>query len=244
MGERGIDYLPASVEWADLDPAAIAIALTLVDELEHLPRAPLARTFAQYLERFRAMRAGLVPWTQCTAYEIRIIGALVRLGWRQAAYELAEAFLADRRPAAWNQWPEISWRDPKTPAHLGDLPHTWVGAEYILAWHSFFAYECEADHSLVVAAGIPDSWLKESGVAVQGLATWYGNLHLSLARRGAGELQCALSGDLVMPPGRIRLCPPGERPIRTALVNGKPAARFSASEVTIEALPAAVVVRY
>ncbi len=140
----------------------------------------------------------------------------------------------------------ITWCDPKTPAHLGDLPHSWVGAEYILALHSFFAYEREADRSLVVAAGIPDFWLGGSGVAAEGLATWYGHLNLSMARTAGAEIRFSLSGDLRMPPGKIIVQPPspGERPIRTVTVNGTPAGRFSAFEVTIDALPAVAVVSY
>ncbi|MGF1614189.1 MAG: discoidin domain-containing protein [Gammaproteobacteria bacterium] len=244
MGERDIDYLPGSVEWADCDPVASAIALTLIDELPYLPAAVVERTYTEYLTRFRAMRCGSVPWTQDTAYGIRVIGALVRLGWRQAAHELAEGFLADRRPVPWNQWPEITWRDPKTPAHLGDLPHSWVGAEYVLALHSFFAYEREADRSLVVAAGIPAAWLGGSGVAVEGLATWYGDLNLSLARADGEAIRFSLSGNLRMPVGNIIVQLPGPRPIRGVTVNGTPTGRFSASQVTIDALPAAAVAHY
>nr|MBS0019049.1 hypothetical protein [Gammaproteobacteria bacterium] len=76
--------------------------------MPHLSAAALERTFSDYLTRFRARNRGSVPWTNYTAYEIRIIGALVRLGWRQAAHELAERFLADCRPPGWNQWPEIT----------------------------------------------------------------------------------------------------------------------------------------
>ena len=37
------------------------------------------------------------------------------------------------------------------------------------------AFEREADHSLVVGAGIPAEWLEaDGGVGVDGLPTWYG----------------------------------------------------------------------
>src|SRR5438874_1641000 len=46
MTDRRIDYVPASVEWADIDPAATANAIALVDEAQALPAAAIDRTFA------------------------------------------------------------------------------------------------------------------------------------------------------------------------------------------------------
>src|SRR3989442_12991841 len=112
---------PASVELADIDPAATANAIGLLDEAQVLPAAAIDRTFDEYLSNFRKRRRGEVDWSNYSPYEIRIIGALVRLGKRQAAFELAQFFLADRRPPAWNHWPEIAWRDPRSPGHMGDL---------------------------------------------------------------------------------------------------------------------------
>jgi hypothetical protein len=243
MTERGVGFLPGSVEWADPDPTAVANALTLVDESHRLPAAALRETFDLFLARFRAMHGdNPVEWTNYTPYEIRIIGALVRLGRREEAHELARFFLAERRPPVWNQWPEIAWRDPHAPGHQGDLPHSWIGAEFILAFRDMFALEREADLSLVVAAGIPAAWLDAGDVAVSGLPTWYGRLDLRL-RRGPGEaLLLSLSGGLRLPPGGIRFAPPGGGAIREARVNGCATPDFNATEVTITLLPAEVVV--
>ncbi len=187
MDTRGIDFLPGSVEWADPDPTAIANALTLIDETHRLPTAAMHRSFDLFMTRFRAMHGEHpVPWTNYTPYEIRIIGALVRLGRRDDAHELARFFLAERRPPVWNQWPEIAWRDPRAPGHQGDLPHAWIGAEYCLAFRDMFAYERESDRSLVIAAGIPTAWLDAGEVSVTGLPTWHGNLDLALRRTPEG----------------------------------------------------------
>jgi hypothetical protein len=222
MDARGIDYLPGSVEWADADPVAVANALTLIDESHELPAAAMARTFERFLERFRAEHGGGAPRTSYTPHEIRIIGALVRLGWRREAHVLLDFHLTERRPPAWNQWPEIAWADPRTPGHQGDLPHAWIGAEYALVFRDLFAYEREADHSLVVAAGIPEHWLDAGPIAVSGLPTWYGSLDLRLARRGDGTLTLTLGGDLCLPPGGIRFAPPGDGDHGEILVNGVP----------------------
>jgi F5/8 type C domain/Bacterial alpha-L-rhamnosidase 6 hairpin glycosidase domain len=242
MSARGIEFLPGSVEWADPDPTAVANALTLVDEAHNLPSAALRTTFARFLERFRAMHAGQVAWTNYTPYEIRIIGALVRLGQRVEAHELARFFLAERRPPAWNQWPEIAWRDPRTPGHQGDLPHSWIGAEYVLVFHDLFAYECDADQSLVVAAGIPADWLAAGEVAVSGLPTRYGRLNLRLHREADGALHLGLDGTHRLPPGGFRFAPPGDDPVREVSVNGEPTTDFTPSEARITAFPAEVFV--
>ncbi len=240
MAERGIDYLPGSVEWADADATAVANALTLVDETHRLSPQALARTFDQFLERFRAMHSDRVPWTNYTPYEIRVMGALIRLGRRDDAHELARFFLAERRPPAWNQWPEIAWRDPHTPGHQGDLPHTWIAAEYILAFRDWFAYEREADRALVVAAGIPPEWLAAGEVGVRGLRTWYGRLDLRLSLGANGALEVELGGDLQLPPGGIWLAPPLPGPPRQVLVDGRPVDDFTQVGGRLAALPARV----
>jgi hypothetical protein len=244
MDTRGIDFLPGSVEWADPDPTAVANALTLVDEAQALPSAALAATFDRFLDRFRAMHAGQVPWTNYTPYEIRIIGALLRLGRRREAHELARFFLGERRPPAWNQWPEIAWRDPRTPGHQGDLPHSWIGAEYVLVFRDLIAFEREADESLVVAAGIPGDWLAAGEVAVSGLPTWYGRLDVRLRRTAAGEVHLSLGGDMRLPPGGFRFAPELAGPLREVRVNGAPSTDFTPTEVCIRMFPAEVVVDF
>ncbi len=131
-----------------------------------------------------------------TPYEIRIIGALVRLGRRDAALELLRFFLSDRRPLKWNQWPEIAWRDGKTPAHIGDLPHTWIAGEYVLALRSLFAYEHEAHHSLILAAGLAPEWIDGEGVQVDRMPTCYGELSYSLRRTDSTTLRFDIAGPI------------------------------------------------
>jgi hypothetical protein len=242
MTDRGIDYIPASVEWADIDPAATANAIALLDETQALPAAAIERTFDEYLSTFRRRRSGEVDWSNYSPYEIRIIGALIRLGRRETAFELAQFFLEDRRPVAWNQWPEIAWRDPRSPGHIGDMPHTWVAAEFALAFRSMLAFERETDQTLVVAAGVPAVWLEgEGGLGVDGLPTWYGTLGFAIRRAGDGvETDLTLTGDVRMPAGGIVVRPPGDAPLRAVVVNGRPIARFTEAQATIEEVPARV----
>lgn len=183
MELRKIPYVPGSVEWADFDPAATAVAVMLLDGLGVLPEDALQRTFDQYLEGFRKRVSGESSWTNYSAYEMRIVPALLRTGRRGDAIDLLASLLVDRRPAVWNQWPEITWRDADSPAHFGDLPHSWIGAEYVQAFASLFAYEREADDTLVIAAGLPNDWFANGrNNGVRDLRTWYGPLSYSLKR--------------------------------------------------------------
>lgn len=241
MDERGIDFLPASVEWADPDPTALANALTLIDEGHRLPRAALQHSFDLFMRRFRDMHGPHpVPWTNYTAYEIRIVGALVRLGRRDEAHELLRFYLADRRPSAWHQWPEITWRDHRAPGHQGDLPHAWIGAEYCLVFRDLFAHEREADRSLVVAAGIPSEWLDDGEIALHELPTAYGPLDLRMKRTDGGGVWVAIGGAVRLPPGGIRIAPPLPGPLIGVHVNGEPSRDFNAAEARVDSLPAEV----
>jgi hypothetical protein len=245
IAERRLPYVPGSVEWADFDASATATALTTTDAAERLPAAALAHTYDEYLTGFRRRARGEIEWANYTAYEIRIVGALVRLGRREEAHEVLDFLLADRRPRPWNQWPEISWRDPRSPGHLGDLPHSWIGAEYVLAVLGLFAFEDPASRSLVLAAGVPGLWLEGGAeLGVESLPTYYGTLAYTLARKGHNTLRLALSAGLEPPPGGIVLRPPLPRPLRRVRVDGRDVTGFDARGVTLARGPATVVMEY
>jgi len=245
IARHKIDFVPGSVEFGDFDPTATSVAVNLLDQLHLLPPAEIQKTFDKYMEGFRKRRDEAVAWNNYSAYEIRIIGALVRLGRRRDALEVLEFMLADRRIPVWNQWPEISWRDPSGPSFIGDLPHTWISAEYMLSICTMFAYEREEDESLVIAAGVAEEWLSDgSTVGVKNLPTYYGNLSYSLRLKGKGTLRLKLEGNLVLPPGGIVVKSPLPRPIRQVEVNGRALTEFTTDTFTCRECPAEVVVRF
>jgi hypothetical protein len=235
---RKLDFIPGSIEWADFDPTATANALYLLDVPDGIDRHAVERTFDIYLAEWRKKRSGELASANYTPYEIRIIGALVRLGRREAALELLRFFMSDRRPKPWNQWPEISWYDHKAPAHLGDLPHTWIAAEYVLAVRSLFAYERESDESLIVAAGLAPEWLEGAGVRVNGMPTLYGTLSYSLRRLDAATVRFEISSAMS---ARVVLRAPLGAPLRSAMVDGSPCPIAPDDSVTLLRTPAAVV---
>jgi len=235
---RGLDFIPGSAEWADFDPTATANALYLFDVPDGLDRAALERTFDKYLADWRGKRSGEVPAANYTPYEIRIIGALVRLGRREAALELLRFFLSDRRPPPWNQWPEIAWRDHKAPAHVGDLPHTWISAEYVLALRSLFAYELESRRSLVLAAGLSAEWLEGAGVEVRAMPTLYGALSYSLRRIDERTLRFDIPAKIDAP---LILRPPHREALRSVIVNGSAVAPAADGSIAVAQTPAEVI---
>jgi hypothetical protein len=233
-----LDFIPGSIEWADFDPTATANAIYLLDVPDRLNRNAVERTFDKYLDDWRNKRSDAVAWSNYTPYEIRIIGALVRLGRREAALDLLRFFLSDRRPPPWNQWPEIAWRDQKAPAHVGDLPHTWIAAEYLLAVRCLFAYERESDRSLVLAAGLASEWIEASGVQVSGMPTLYGNLSYTLCKLDSATLRFEISSAV---DARVILRPPLGAPLHSVSIDGAACANFDRDSVTLDHTPAQVV---
>ena len=155
----------------------------------------------------RERRDGTRAWDAYTPYELRTVGALVRLGRKDEAHEMLAFFLKDRRPAAWNGWAEVVGRDPRAPRFVGDMPHTWVGTDFIRSFLDFFAIERgDGDArgaSLLLGAGLPEEWVRAPGGAgVEGLRTIYGPLNLSVSASG-DEVRARIAGVRV-PAGRPR----------------------------------------
>ena len=201
---HGIDYLPGAAELGDFDPTSTTIALAPGGELAHLPPARLHATFERYWREFAQRRDGERAWKDYTPYEWRNVGAFVRLGWRERAWDAARWFLDDRAPPPWNQWAEVVTPTPRTPFFLGDLPHAWVASDFVRSALDMFAYVRESDDSLVLAAGVPASWLDGRGVALHGMRTPHGTLGYRLARDD-GRLVLEIADDAGLPPGGLVL---------------------------------------
>ena len=131
MRVHGIDYIPGCADLGDFDATSTTIALDPVEAGDAVPRAALERTFDKYWEFFVKRRDGVEKWDAYTPYEIRTIGAMAALGDRDRAFAALKYFMAARRPIGWQQWPEVIWRENRTPHFIGDLPHTWVGSDFV-----------------------------------------------------------------------------------------------------------------
>ncbi len=240
---RRVDYIPGSVELADFDATSTTIAVSPGGEAGRLPGPLLTRTFDKYFQDAHARSLGYKAWDAYTPYELRNVGVLVQLGQRSRAHELLDFFFKDQRPAAWHQWAEVVYRDPKTPKFIGDMPHTWVGSDYIRSFLDMLAFERERDSSLVIGAGVRDEWVKEDpGVRVVNLNTQYGLLNYDMRAIGS-VVTVNLRAGIRMPPGGIVVWSPLQQPILSAAVDGVPTAVYG-PEVKVRKVPAIITIRY
>ena len=240
MRVHGIDYIPGAADLGDFDATSTTIAITPVEADRALPRAALVRTFEKYWEFFRARRDGEAGWEALTPYELRNLGAFVHLGWRDRAQELLRFFMACRRPAGWAEWAEVVWRDARAAKFIGDMPHTWVGSDFVRAVLDMLAYAREDEQTLVLGAGVPLAWVSRApGVVVRDLPTPYGLLSYTMRLHGAA-LEVSLAGGLRVPRGGIVLRPPPAG-FRRATIDGTAVPLMAAGEVVVRRVPATVV---
>ncbi len=198
LGEE-LGYVPGAADRKDFDPTSTTIALSPTGAAAALPRELLIATFEKAWSEFVARRDGTKAWAVYTPYEFRQVSALVRLGELERAHALLDFYMRDRRPAAWNQWSEVIGRLERDPRFIGDMPHTWVGSDFIRAVLDLFVYADTETGSLVIGAGLPRHWLQGEGIRVQGLRTPYGEVSYA-ARDEGGQVRVDLEGS-TMPPG-------------------------------------------
>ena len=196
---HSIDYIPGSVELGDFDATSTTVALSPGDERRHLDQAALQATFERYY-RESMQRIATGQWEGYTPYEWRTIGSLVRLGWRDRAHELLRFFLGHVRPAGWNHWAEVVFREPRNPKFIGDMPHTWVGSDFIRSILDLFAYEEEG--AFVIGAGVPAEWTAGEGAVLRGLRTQHGTLDITI-RGDVATVQCGGNATTVPRGGRV-----------------------------------------
>ncbi len=173
--ERKLDFIPGSVEWADFDPTATANAIAFLDVAEGLDRKAVEHTFDKYLSDWRRKRSGSPGMGELLSvrdpHHRRSRAAWAARCWRSSCCG-SFCRTGDRQRGISGR--RLRGGIRRAPAHVGDLPHTWVAAEYVLAVRSLFAYERAADRRLVVAAGLAPEWTTGPGVQVQAMPTLYG----------------------------------------------------------------------
>ncbi len=242
MKIKGIDYIPGCVELGDFDATSTTVALFPCGEEEHMPQPQLANTFEKYYRFFLDRRDGRTEWDAYTPYELRTVGTFIRLGQAERANELLSFFYNDQRPAGWNQWAEVVWRDEDIPRFIGDMPHTWVGSDFLNAARSMFVYEDESENSLVLAAGIPQDWVtSDTGVGVTSFPTEYGDISYSLS---GDSQQTILEYDSVFrtKPTKIVFSIPGCGPIQSARLDDRPLKILGDGEVELDSPSGRVIV--
>ncbi|HEV8631650.1 MAG TPA: discoidin domain-containing protein [Thermoanaerobaculia bacterium] len=244
-GEHRLDYLPASADLADFDSTSTTTMLDPGGLLGYLPRPLVESTFERFWRQLVARRDSTAGWDGYTPYEVRHVGTFVRLGvgdprWRERAHELLANYLRDQRPPQWNGWPEALHRDYRKINFVGDLPHGWVGSDFIRSLLDLFAFERPEDHALVLGAGVPAEWLERpQGIAVRELATPCGSLSYTLGRWQQG-VRYAVAAGVTVPPGGLVLVPPTRAPGQSARIDGRPAPLGADGTVVVRRLPTTV----
>ena len=209
MKNHNIDYIPGAAELGDFDATSTTIGLNPAGELGGPLDAAFRRTFDRYYDEFTKRRDGTKPWDAYTPYEWRVVGSFIRLGQRNRAQDLVNFFFEGQRPKEWHQWAEVVWHNKDTANFIGDMPHTWVGSDYIRSVLDMFAYERDSDSSLVIAAGVPGNWIdEENGLSIKRLSTHFGLLSYSMHRSAKG-IEVRIEEGLRIPRGGIVIQAPG-----------------------------------
>lgn len=227
-----IDWIAGAADRGDFDATSTTIALSPGGLIDALPRDLLQRTFDLYWLNFEARRTGdwspltaqgwdaRPDWPDYTPYELRAVGAFVRLGQRDRALGALDYFFGDMRPVAWNGWAEVVGRHAREPRFIGDMPHAWISSDYIRSALDLFVHERDRDHALVLAAGIPLDWIEtEEGVGIANLRTAYGPISWHLRQEGSGYV-LDLDTTATPPGGFVLAWPPGSD-ARTARIDGR-----------------------
>lgn len=228
MAWKGIDFIPSSADLGDGDPTGVSIALDPTGAQSVLPAEALRTTFACYLEdvRKRSQPDALYAYTP---YEIRNVLSHVHLGQPQVADELLQGLLHDRRPLEWQVLAEVVHSRLRFPRYLGDMPHTWIGAEY--GRTLFGMLMREDDDALSLLPGTPPSWVAGDGLAVERLPTAYGTLQMQ-ARQRDGTLTVTL-GKGVRSGTAVKVWWPARTMPKTVRVDGHSVSDFDAEGVRL-----------
>ena len=228
MRWKGSDFIPADADTGGGDPTSVSIGLDPAGQQDLMPADALQRTFDRYLAdvRLRDQPGALYAYTP---YEMRNVLTYVRLNQPQQAEELLRSLLRHRRPLEWQVLAEVIHSRERYNGYLGDMPHTWIGAEYARMIFGMLAQE-DLDR-LTLLAGAPPSWVAGKGLSVSKLPTAFGSLTMSAQQQGQ-RLQLKLAPGLRKDTALTVMWPQRTRPARV-LVDGKATTAYDANGVRL-----------
>lgn len=181
MRWKGSDTIPADADQGGSDPTSVSIALDPTGAQDVLPPEALANTFDRYLAEVRK-RDDPDALYAYTPYEMRNVLTYVHLDRPADAEFMLKHVVGDRRPGDWQELAEVIYSDKRHAIYLGDMPHTWIGAEYARSLFGMLMYE--GDDALSLLPGTPPSWVAGPGLKVDGLPTAYGTLAMDAKQEG------------------------------------------------------------
>ena len=211
----GNGLLPASADRNDVDPTSSSIAFEPCRVAEVLPVDLLQPTWNDYLKHLDIIAAPAFDGG-FTPYEIRNLNALIALGRHEDAYRLLADALTWQRPPGWHHWAEVVWGNPRAPEYIGDMPHTWIGAEFATAVRRMLVREDGT--TLELFRAVPEAWWAGEGITLRELPTDFGYVDLRATRdTQRAIIELTLAGGPA--PEHVTLRYPG---VKQALADGQP----------------------
>ena len=180
-----------------------------------LPQRELASTFEKLLASVRQQARGgrRAAGNDYTPYECARRGPFVRLGRRDRADGLLDDFFSATagRPAG-TTGPRSSSREPRAPQFIGDMPHGWVGSDFLRSFLDLFAYErartalwCSAPASPAPGCASGEASASAGCGRPTGRST-------SRCARTARDVAAELAGPERWPPGGVVVVASARRP--------------------------------
>jgi hypothetical protein len=209
--QLGRGMIAASADREDVDPTSTSIAFEPCRVEDVLPGEFIKATYDLAVADIGAPDVE----GRYTPYILRNINALVALGRFEDAFRLLSVILTGRRPRGWRHWAEVIWNPSRIPEYIGDMPHTWIGAEFSTTVRRMLVRE-DGD-VLQLFRAVPDHWWDGDGITLLELPTAFGPLTLRARRRESRvTVELKLDGP---EPERVTLRYPGAR---LAHANGRP----------------------
>lgn len=239
-----IDYIPGCVELGDFDPTSTSILIFPCNQKSFVPKKELKNTFEKYFD-FVLNRDEKNDFVNFTPYEVRNITTFLLLGEKEKAYRLLNFLLQYQIPKNWHHWAEVVWRDSSRPEFIGDMPHTWVGSDFINAFRTMIAFEDENDSSLILLSGFKENWFDDDNrFEVYNFITHYGMVDLKVKKLNEGIFEIALNGSLRDQPKEIKLTNLVNKKPSKVLINKKELYTFDENEIRLNEFPAILQIEY
>ncbi len=239
-----IDYIPGSVELGDFDPTSTSILIFPCNQVSYVPQVKLLNTFKKYFD-YVLTREKKNEFVNFTPYEVRNVTTFLLLGEKNKAYHLLNFLLKYQIPKNWLHWAEVVWRDSAQPEFIGDMPHTWVGSDFINAFRTMLAFEDENDSSLILLSGFREDWLNEKNYfEVKNLITQFGVFDLSIKKIDKKTFEVVLNGNFnEFPENFVLRNLFDEKPLRV-FVNAKEIKSFDKREIRFTEFPCNIRIEY
>ena len=229
MAWKKIEFIPSSADLGDPDATGTSIALDPCGQADLFSGAALRYTFDSYLTKIRNRAVSPEVW-DFTPYELRNVLTYVRLDRPADANEVLTEQLRYRRPLAWQMFAEVVHSRLRNPGYFGDMPHTWIGTEYVRAILGMLMHD--GAPVLELLPGTPPAWLAGEGLRISQLHTAFGQLTMSARQEGA-SLRVKLGAGL-QANTRVHVKWPSRRKPVKVTVDGRPSTQHTDAGIALE----------